>query len=366
VVDLLALFFLIGAIGKSAQISLHVWLPDAMEGPTPVSALLHAATMVTAGVFLLIRLSFFLEHSPQTLMLVVFVGALTAFFAATTGLLQNDIKRIIAFSTCSQLGYMFVACGLSQYSLGLFHLFNHAFFKALLFLAAGSVIHALNDEQDIRKMGGLSHYLPLTFTFFLVGSCSLMGVPYLAGFYSKDIIIEYTAFNHHYAQLLLLLAAGSTAAYSIRLFFYVFLTRPNFLPLLKTTIADSNIITQGPLIFLTLCSIFSGYYWSDLFIGFGTTYFTHSITPIISNTVIAIELEFLSPILKQLPLVFTVFGASTMYFILTNQSTLNYLNVTWCYTFFCFLNHKWFFDKIYNELLLFFFLKSCTFGFLLF
>ena len=218
--------FVIGAVGKSAQLFLHVWLPDAMEGPTPVSALLHAATMVTAGVFLIIRNSALFELAPSVLFTIVLVGALTTFFAATTGVVQHDIKRIIAFSTCSQLGYMFVACGLSGYSVGLFHLFNHAFFKALLFLAAGSVIHALADEQDIRRMGALALYLPLTFSFFLIASLSLMGVPFLSGFYSKDLIIElqggtYMSFGSFFF-LLLVCSAALTAFYSARLVFYVF------------------------------------------------------------------------------------------------------------------------------------------------
>ena len=251
-ITFIAFCFLVGAIGKSAQIGLHVWLPDAMEGPTPVSALLHAATMVTAGIFLIIRCSFLFEHTPTILLFCIFIGSLTAFFAATTGLLQNDIKRIIAFSTCSQLGYMLVACGLSSYSLALFHLFNHAFFKALLFLAAGSVIHAIQDEQDIRKMGGLFLFLPLTFSFFLVGSLSLIGFPFLSGFYSKDIIIEstFTSFliNHSFASVLLLSATFFTAAYSFRLIYYVFLTRPNFFFCILRNLADSSSKTQLPLL----------------------------------------------------------------------------------------------------------------------
>ena len=189
-IDFLVFFLFLGAIGKSAQLGLHTWLPDAMEGPTPVSALIHAATMVTAGVFVLIRSSPILEYSPSGLFLVSLIGGLTAFFAGTAGLVQYDIKKVIAYSTCSQLGYMFFACGLSNYSVGVFHLMNHAFFKALLFLSAGSVIHALSDEQDMRKMGGLRQILPLSYAVMLIGSLALMGFPYLAGFYSKDIILE--------------------------------------------------------------------------------------------------------------------------------------------------------------------------------
>jgi len=179
--NLVCLLLFIGAIGKSAQLGLHTWLPDAMEGPTPVSALIHAATMVTAGVFLIARCSPIFEYSPNSLFVVSFIGAVTAFFAATTGLLQNDLKRVIAYSTCSQLGYMIFACGLSNYSVGVFHLANHAFFKALLFLSAGSVIHAVADEQDIRKMGGLKKLIPFTFIVMTIGSFALTGFPFFNG-----------------------------------------------------------------------------------------------------------------------------------------------------------------------------------------
>lgn len=351
ILDIITFFLLIGAIGKSAQIGLHVWLPDAMEGPTPVSALLHAATMVTAGVFLLIRLSFLFEHAPNILLFCVFMGALTAFFAATTGLLQNDLKRIIAFSTCSQLGYMFVACGLSQYTLGLFHLFNHAFFKALLFLAAGSIIHALYDEQDIRKMGGLHAFLPLTLTFFTIASLSLMGLPYLSGFYSKDLIIEHTwiaqsIVGSTFARICLLGAAFFTAAYSARLLWIVFFARPNFFGFNLVQVQEPGAITQAPLIFLSVCSIFTGYFFSDLFIGFGTTAF--AVSGGVSANLSLIEIEFLTPWQKQLPLILTIAGVTSAYLFLTQCRQIVYLNSNIIYTLFCFLNHKWFFDKIYN------------------
>jgi len=187
---LIGVLLFVGAVGKSAQLGLHTWLPDAMEGPTPVSALIHAATMVTAGVFLLGRCSPIFEYAPNALVVVTVVGAMTCFFAASVGLVQNDLKRVIAYSTCSQLGYMVFACGLSNYSVGVFHLANHAFFKALLFLGAGSVIHAVSDEQDMRKMGGLKKLLPFTYGMMLIGSLSLMGMPFLTGFYSKDVILE--------------------------------------------------------------------------------------------------------------------------------------------------------------------------------
>jgi len=229
--DLICILLFIGAMGKSAQLGLHTWLPDAMEGPTPVSALIHAATMVTAGVFLLARCSFIFEFSPVALNFVTFIGSLTAFFAATTGLFQNDMKKVIAYSTCSQLGYMIFSCGLSSYEVGVFHLSNHAFFKALLFLGAGSVIHAVNDEQDMRKLGGLQKLLPFSYAIMLIGSLALMGFPFLTGFYSKDIILEIAyakfTFLSHFAYTLGTLAAFCTAFYSIRLLFLVFLAEPN-------------------------------------------------------------------------------------------------------------------------------------------
>lgn len=188
----ICLLLFLGVVGKSAQLGLHTWLPDAMEGPTPVSALIHAATMVTAGVFLIIKSGPLFEGSSLVLMVVTFLGALTALFAATTGMVQNDLKKVIAYSTCSQLGYMVMVCGVSNYSTSLFHLLNHGFFKALLFLSAGSVIHAVDGEQDMRRMGGLIRSIPFTYTMVFIGSLSLMGFPYLTGFYSKDLILELT------------------------------------------------------------------------------------------------------------------------------------------------------------------------------
>jgi len=189
--------FIIGVMAKSAQIGLHTWLPDAMEGPTPVSALIHAATMVTAGVFLLIRISPLLELTPLILLIIIFLGSLTSFMSGTIGLVQSDLKKVIAYSTCSQLGYMVMICGFSHYYCGLFHLFNHGFFKALLFLSAGSIIHAVNNEQDMRKSGGLKLSLPLSYICVIVGSLSLCGIPFLTGFYSKDLLIELVYTNHY-------------------------------------------------------------------------------------------------------------------------------------------------------------------------
>jgi len=222
----ICLLLFVGAMGKSAQFLLHTWLPDAMEGPTPVSALIHAATMVTAGVFMVARLSPLFELAPVALEVVVFIGATTAFFAATVGLVQNDIKRVIAYSTCSQLGYMFVAMGVGAYSVGMFHLFTHAAFKALLFLGSGSVIHAMHHEQDIRRMGGLARHIPFTYAMMVIGTLALTGFPLTAGFFSKDAIIE-AAFAGHsavaqYGFWLLVIAAALTSFYSWRLIFLTF------------------------------------------------------------------------------------------------------------------------------------------------
>jgi NADH-quinone oxidoreductase subunit L len=232
----LTMLLFLGAMGKSAQFLLHTWLPDAMEGPTPVSALIHAATMVTAGVFMVARLSPLFEYAPLTLQVVTFIGVLTAFFAATVGLVQNDIKRVIAYSTCSQLGYMFAACGLGAYTAGIFHLFTHAFFKALLFLGAGSVIHAMHHEQDMRNMGGLRQHIPLTWAMMLIGTLALtgVGIPHVAGFagfHSKDAIIEAAYAGHtagNYAFWVLVLAAFMTSFYSWRLMFMTFHQAPRW------------------------------------------------------------------------------------------------------------------------------------------
>jgi NADH-quinone oxidoreductase subunit L len=230
---LVSLLLFMGAMGKSAQFLLHTWLPDAMEGPTPVSALIHAATMVTAGVFMVARMSPVFEYAPAALTVVTVVGATTAFFAATVGLVQNDIKRVIAYSTCSQLGYMFVALGVGAYSAGIFHLFTHAFFKALLFLGAGSVIHAMHHEQDMRNMGGLRKHIPYTTAAMAIGTLALTGFPFLAGYFSKDAIIESAFVGHRgfasdYAFVLLVIAACMTSFYSWRLYFMTFEGAPRW------------------------------------------------------------------------------------------------------------------------------------------
>ena len=351
---LIGILLFIGAVGKSAQLGLHTWLPDAMEGPTPVSALIHAATMVTAGVFLLARTSPIFEYAPGALIVVTIVGSMTAFFAATTGLLQNDLKRVIAYSTCSQLGYMIFACGVSNYSVGVFHLANHAFFKALLFLGAGSVIHAVADEQDMRRMGGLKRIVPFTFAVMSIGSFALMGFPFLTGFYSKDVILEvafakYTNVSH-FAYWLGTFAAFFTAFYSIRLSFLTFLSETNgFKPVILGA-HDSPIRMALPLFILAFPSIFIGYCSRDLFIGLGTGFWNNAIFIFPTNLNI-IDAEFASQFFKILPVCLSLTGASSAFIFYTFFSKDLYsLKTSFLgrkiYTF---LNKKWFFDKVYNE-----------------
>lgn len=348
----ISILLFIGAVGKSAQLGLHTWLPDAMEGPTPVSALIHAATMVTAGVFLLIRCSHILEYSSTGLMVIVIVGALTAFFAATVGVVQNDIKKVIAYSTCSQLGYMVFACGISNYSTSLFHLINHGFFKALLFLSAGAVIHAMADEQDFRKLGAIIKAIPFTYSMMLIGSLSLMGFPFLTGFYSKDAILElayskYT-FDATFAHWLGTISAFFTAFYSFRLIYLTFITDANAPQKTIVHAHESPIAMALPLFILSIGSIFIGYVFKDMFLGVGTTFFGNSIFVLDVNI---IEAEFLSPIIKFTPVIFSIIGA-LLALVLYNSYSKNVLNFKTSklgmnlYTFF---NSKWHFDYVYNS-----------------
>ena len=258
--DLICFLLLIGSMGKSAQILLHVWLPDAMEGPTPVSALIHAATMVTAGIFLIVRLSFFFDKSPMILTLMTFVGATTAVFGGFNAILQHDIKKIIAYSTCSQLGYMFLACGLSGYGQAMFHLTTHAFFKALLFLSAGNVIYALHHEQNIYKMGGLRKMLPFTFIVMIIGSLAITGIPPFAGFYSKDAIISLTLQNHsfisQYAFFAAIITVFFTSIYSWKIIMFVFYKRANI-----KEVKQPSLLMKIPLFILGLGSTILGIIW---------------------------------------------------------------------------------------------------------
>jgi NADH-ubiquinone oxidoreductase chain 5 len=357
-ITVISICLLIAAMGKSAQIGLHTWLPDAMEGPTPVSALIHAATMVTAGVYLLLRSSPILEYGSTPLILITWVGALTAFFAATTGLLQNDLKRVIAYSTCSQLGYMVFACGLSNYSIGIFHLVNHAFFKALLFLSAGAVIHALNDEQDMRKMGGLVNLLPFTYTMILIGSLSLMALPFLTGFYSKDLILEVAfgqyLFTGNVAYWLGTISAVFTAFYSLRLLALTFLTYPNGPKINYLGTHEAPLIMAIPLVLLAIMSVFFGYVTKDLFIGVGTNFWGNSLF-VHPNHVSLIEAEFAIPTFyKLLPLFGSLFGGgfALVLYHLFPLFTISLTENTLGRTLYRFLNQKYWFDNLYNNLIL--------------
>jgi NADH-ubiquinone oxidoreductase chain 5 len=354
ILPLVCIFLFLGAVGKSAQLGLHTWLPDAMEGPTPVSALIHAATMVTAGVFLIVRTSFLYEHAPHILEFITILGACTAFFASTVGLLQNDLKRVIAYSTCSQLGYMVFSCGLSDYAVGVFHLANHAFFKALLFLGAGAVIHAVNDEQDMRKMGGLKILIPFTYSTMAIGSLALIGFPFLAGFYSKDMILElsygkFTSFSH-FSYFLGTFGAFLTAFYSTRLVCLTFLVKPNgYKPVIgfaKETFSNISLA----LCFLTIPSIFVGFYTKDMIVGVGSDFFGAAIynSPQMLHV---FDAEFIDFFYKILPVTLSLLGASLSFFLYNFQSYILFTVKTSflgrkVYTF---LNKKWFFDKIYNE-----------------
>jgi len=367
----IALFLFLGAVGKSAQLGLHTWLPDAMEGPTPVSALIHAATMVTAGVFLMVRFSPLLEFTPFVLFLMIMFGSITAFFASMIGVFQNDLKKIIAYSTCSQLGYMVFCCGLSNYTVGMFHLSNHAFFKALLFLCAGSVIHAVSDEQDIRKMGSLINFLPITYSLMLIGSLALAGFPFLTGFYSKDFILELTQI-FRYSNIELTYGAFAcwlgnfsvffTAFYSFRLIYLTFINNFNGHRILLDKIHESSFLMILPLVVLAFGSIFIGFLTKDFFIGAGTDFWGTSIF-IFPTSIYFIEAEFLTVSLKWLPFILTLAGvvlASLLNIYNFNFFVFNKNN--YFLFFFSFLiNKKWYMDILQNRL---FVVSLLNFGYL--
>jgi NADH-quinone oxidoreductase subunit L len=350
IINFICIFLFIGAMGKSAQIFLHTWLPDAMEGPTPVSALIHAATMVTAGVFLVVRCSPIFEYSPVVLNIIVLVGATTAFFAATVGLVQNDIKRVIAYSTCSQLGYMFFAAGLGAYHIAMFHLFTHAFFKALLFLGAGSVIHAFHEEQDMRNMGGVRKKIPYTYALMIIGTLALTGFPMFAGFFSKDAIIE-AAFSSKsmfggYAVAIGVLTAFMTSLYSWRLIFMTFHGDFNNKHIEMSKVHESPLIMIIPLVFLSLGAIFSGYIFKDFFIGSYVIQFWNTSVFFLKEFVLIhppIWFLLLTPslVILAIPLAYYFFVKNKKYldnFISINQPLYN------------FLVNKWYFDELYDFL----------------
>lgn len=356
VLNLICIFIFIGAVGKSAQVGLHVWLPDAMEGPTPVSALIHAATMVTAGVFVICRSSFIFEYAPTALTIVTIVGAITAFYSASIGLVQNDLKKVIAYSTCSQLGYMVFACGISGYNVSMYHLANHAFFKALLFLSAGSVIHSMHDEQDMRKMGGLLKILPFTYAMFLIGSFALLGVPFLSGYYSKDLILELSfatySISGHFAYILGTLAAFFTAFYSVRLLILTFITKINAYKQVINKAHDAPLLLGLPLFILSIFSIFVGYFTKDMAVGLGSTFWGNALNITFENNNL-IEAEFLPFVIKILPIVSATLGlilACYIYTYLTKYLN-NLINNNLFRNIYLFLNKKWFLDKLYSEVI---------------
>ncbi len=351
----IALLLFVGAMGKSAQIGLHTWLPDAMEGPTPVSALIHAATMVTAGVFMVARLSPVFEYAPIALTVIVIVGGSTAFFAATVGLVQTDIKRVIAYSTCSQLGYMFFAIGVSAYQAAIFHLMTHAFFKALLFLGAGSVIHGMNDEQDMRKMGGLFSKMRVTAALMWIGSFALAGVPFFAGFYSKDIILE-SAFADFtgaglYAFWAGIAAALMTAFYSWRLLFLTFHGPTRADPETFEHAHESPPIMIAPLVVLALGAIFSGWLAVDTFVGGGMeAFWRDSILVLHENATIEAAEESLPEWVKVAPIVVAFVGIALAWIMYILVPGIPAALARALRPIYLFILNKWYFDELFDRL----------------
>ena len=361
VIELIAILLFIGAMGKSAQIGLHTWLPDAMEGPTPVSALIHAATMVTAGVFLVCRMSPLLEFAPFALNVITIVGAMTAIFAATIGLTQFDIKRVIAYSTCSQLGYMFFAAGVSAYPASMFHLTTHAFFKALLFLGAGSVIHAMSDEQDMRKMGGIWKKIPITYALMWVGSLALAGIPFFAGYYSKDLILEAawaaSSNSGYFAFWLGCLAAFLTAFYSWRVLLLTFHGNFNSSKEVLDHVHESPFVMLIPLFVLALGAIFSGWYFYNDFVGYNWKEFWGN-SIFISEKHKAFKLAHYVPLwVKYLPIFLAILGILCAYlFYVLNPNLPKILSKKFSPIYNLFFN-KWYFDELYDYLFVKSFIK---------
>lgn len=346
---LTCLLLFMGAMGKSAQFLLHTWLPDAMEGPTPVSALIHAATMVTAGVFMVARLSPLFELAPNAQAFVMFIGATTAFFAATIGLVQNDIKRIVAYSTCSQLGYMFVAMGAGAYSVGMFHLFTHAFFKALLFLGSGSVIYAMHHEQDIRNMGGLWRKIPYTFAVMCIGTLALTGFPMFAGYFSKDAIIESAYASHNpfalYGFLMTVVAAGLTSFYSWRLIFKTFFGEPHDQAHYEAA-HESPLWMLIPIGVLAAGSILAGFPFKELFAGHGVEeFFRESVK---MNPHIIEDMHHIPETIAYLPTVMMVIGAYISYVFYIRRPYLPVELARQQPLLYQFLLNKWYFDELYD------------------
>jgi NADH-quinone oxidoreductase subunit L len=357
--EVIGILLFIGAMGKSAQLGLHTWLPDAMEGPTPVSALIHAATMVTAGVFLVARFSPLYEYAPDALAFVTIIGASTALFAATIGVAQNDIKRVIAYSTCSQLGYMFFALGVSAYGAGIFHLMTHAFFKALLFLGAGSVIHAMSDEQDMRKMGGIWKKIPYTYALMWVGSLALAGIGIpgvfgFAGFYSKDIVLEAAYAAHSavgsYAYWMGVAAAFLTAFYSWRLIIMTFHGKPRADEHVMGHVHESPWVMLAPLIVLALGALLAGAIAYEWFVGHGRLEFWREALLVLESND-SIEAAHHVPFwVKVLPLIMGLSGIALAYWMYMFRPELPRRLATSFGGIYRFLLNKWYFDELYDAI----------------
>jgi len=356
IITIIGICLLLGAMAKSSQIGLHVWLPLAMEGPTPVSALIHAATMVTAGVYLLIRVSPLIEYSSTVLILCLWIGSITTLFSSLIGLFQQDIKKVVAYSTMSQLGMMVIAIGLSSYNIALFHLINHAFYKGLLFLGAGVVIHAVVDNQDFRKYGALKSWLPLTYSVMLIASLSLVAFPFITGFYSKDFILEsiYGQFYFSGTVVYYIATIGAifTTLYSVKILYLTFLTNPNGPFIIYRTTHESDIFMSLPLIILAIFSIFFGYITKDMFVGLGSGFFTdnsiyiHPLHESMLNTEFAVPLIF-----KLLPLIFTLLF-SFLAFIISEflPRFIIYFKLSrFGYSIFSFFNQRFLIEFFYNK-----------------
>jgi len=356
VVTIIGICLLIGAMAKSSQVGLHVWLPMAMEGPTPVSALIHAATMVTAGVYLLIRSSPLIEYSSTILLLCLWLGAITTVFSSLIGLFQQDIKKVIAYSTMSQLGMMVIAIGLSSYNVALFHLVNHAFYKGLLFLGAGAVIHAVSDNQDFRKYGGLISFLPLTYSVILIASLSLVAFPFMTGFYSKDFILE-SAYGQYYLSSIIVyviavIGAMFTTLYSVKVLYLTFLANPNGPEKYYKHAHEGDIFLSLPLVILALFSIFFGFVTKDIFIGLGSNFFIDNSIFIHPNHEIMLDTEFAVPVLfKLLPLIFTI-SFSILAIIFSEflpEGLISFKSSKLGYIIFGFFNQRFLIEMFYNK-----------------
>jgi len=356
VVTIIGICLVIGAMAKSSQVGLHVWLPMAMEGPTPVSALIHAATMVTAGVYLLMRSSPLIEYSSVVLMICLWLGAITTVFSSLIGLYQQDIKKVIAYSTMSQLGMMVIAVGLSSYGIALFHLVNHAFYKALLFLGAGAVIHAVADNQDFRRYGGLRAFLPLTYSVMLIASLSLVAFPFMTGFYSKDFILE-SAYGQYYfsgtvVYIIATIGAMFTTLYSVKVLYLTFLTNPNG-PLINYKNAhEGDIFMSLPLMILAVFSIFFGFVTKDMFIGLGSGFFSDNALFIHPSHEIMLDTEFgVATLFKLLPLMFTI-SLSVLAILLSeflSTTLISFKLSRTGYNIFSFFNQRFLIELFYNR-----------------